>query len=90
MWKLVKILIPAISMIVYKLLSSTIKSKLTVALSFFVKHGLNFIRDILKNKGWHEFGMEEDGYPCYAVLKGKISINNIYDIIDNLGESENR
>jgi superfamily II DNA or RNA helicase len=66
------------------LLSSIVMGELTVAFSFFVKRGIHFIRNVLNDKGWREFGVEEeDERPCYAILDGKTSIDTINDIIDN-------
>ena len=61
------------------------KGELTVAFSFFVKRGIYFIRDVLKHKGWREFGtgVEGDKRPCYAILDGKTSVSNINSIIDS-------
>lgn len=66
------------------LLESLVPGELTVAFSFFVKRGLHFIRDVLNDRGWKEWSENDhDDGPRYAILDGKTSIENTFNIINN-------
>jgi superfamily II DNA or RNA helicase len=66
------------------LIKSLVPGELTVAFSFFVKRGLHFIREALNDRGWKEWSENDhDDTPKYAILDGKTSVDNTFNIINN-------
>lgn len=66
------------------LIDSIQPGELTVAFSFFVKRGVNFIRDALNACGWKEWnGAGDSDHPCFAVLDGKTPPDIAGAIINN-------